>query len=214
MEVIPISELGRPRIDVTVRITGLFRDTFPNLIDLIDDAVKLVAELDESEEENYLAANLRKDMIDSMAEGLTVDEARRKLGGKTFFVANMDGSVGLPRIRRYCSNIMAELDADGVSIDRLVGGLDEYAVVGERMKAEVDAFAPDMTIFLGICHAYPDLKKEDILITDQPRELANYLNQNFLSAVGEVSSHNMVMGATGIVHLETADTLREIVREM
>ena len=95
-----------------------------------------------------------------------------------------------------------------------MGGLDEYAVVGERMKAEVDAFAPDMTIFLGICHAYPDLKKEDILITDQPRELANYLNQNFLSAVGEVSSHNMVMGATGIVHLETADTLREIVREM
>ena len=145
---------------------------------------------------------------------VAVDEARRKLGGKTFFVANMDGSVGLPRIRRYCSNIMAELDADGVSIDRLVGGLDEYAVVGERMKAEVDAFAPDMTIFLGICHAYPDLKKEDILITDQPRELANYLNQNFLSAVGEVSSHNMVMGATGIVHLETADTLREIVREM
>ena len=84
LEVIPISELGRPRIDVTVRITGLFRDTFPNLIDLIDDAVKLVAELDESEEENYLAANLRKDMIDAMAEGLTVDEARRRNSVRIF----------------------------------------------------------------------------------------------------------------------------------
>ncbi|MDY5679020.1 MAG: cobaltochelatase subunit CobN, partial [Candidatus Methanomethylophilaceae archaeon] len=84
LEVIPLSELGRPRIDVTVRITGLFRDTFPNLIDLIDDAVKLVADLDESEEENYLAANLRKDMIEAMAEGLTVDEARRRNSVRIF----------------------------------------------------------------------------------------------------------------------------------
>ena len=145
---------------------------------------------------------------------VAADEARRKLGGQTFFAANMDPSVGLPRIRRYCTNISAELDADGVAIDAVVGGLDEYAVVGERMKERVDAFGPDLTVLLGICHAYPDPKKDDILITDQPRELANYLNQNFLYAVGEVSSHNMVMGATGIVHLETADTLREIVREM
>lgn len=35
LEVIPLKELGRPRVDVTVNITGLFRDTFPNLIDLI-----------------------------------------------------------------------------------------------------------------------------------------------------------------------------------
>ena len=77
LEVIPMSELKRPRIDVTVRITGLFRDAFPNLIDLIDDAVKLVANLDESDEDNYLAANLRKDIVDSIADGLTVDEARR-----------------------------------------------------------------------------------------------------------------------------------------
>ncbi|MCQ2079076.1 MAG: Ni-sirohydrochlorin a,c-diamide reductive cyclase catalytic subunit [archaeon] len=145
---------------------------------------------------------------------VAMDEARRKLGGQTLFVANMDGDLGLPRIRRYCSNINAELDADGVTIDRMVGGLDEYAVIGDRVKEAVDEFKPDMRIILGICHAYPDMQKDDILITDQPRQLANYLDQNFLCAVGEVSSHNMVMGAKGIVHLETADTLREIIREM
>ncbi|AGI48236.1 putative methanogenesis marker 13 metalloprotein [Thermoplasmatales archaeon BRNA1] len=144
---------------------------------------------------------------------VAVEEARRRLGGETLFVANMDGSVGLPRIRRYCSEINAELDADGVVIDRVVGGLDEYPVVGDRMKKEIDAFQPDLRIFLGICHAYPDLRQDDILITDQPRELANYLNQNFTCAVGEVNSHAMVMGVHGIVHLETADTIRELVRE-
>ncbi|MDD3232855.1 MAG: Ni-sirohydrochlorin a,c-diamide reductive cyclase catalytic subunit [Candidatus Methanomethylophilus sp.] len=144
---------------------------------------------------------------------VAVDEARRTLGGQTFFVANLDGSLGLPRIRRYCANVGAELDADGVRLDAVIGGLDEYAVVGDRMQQAVDAFAPDLRVFIGICHAYPDLRKDDILITDQPRELANYLDQQFIQAVGEISSHSMVMGATGIVHLETADTLRELVRE-
>lgn len=78
LEPVPLSELGRPRIDVTVRITGLFRDTFPNLIDLIDDAVKLAAGLDEAEEENYLAANLRKEIIEGIAKGLPAEQVRRE----------------------------------------------------------------------------------------------------------------------------------------
>lgn len=84
LEAIPLEELGRPRIDVTVRITGLFRDAFPNLIDMIDDAVKLVASLDESDDDNILAANLRKDIVDGMADGLTVDEARRRASVRIF----------------------------------------------------------------------------------------------------------------------------------
>ncbi len=84
LEPVPLEELGRPRIDVTVRITGLFRDAFPNLIDLIDDAVKMIAGLDESDENNALAANLRKDIVDGMADGLTVDEARRRASVRVF----------------------------------------------------------------------------------------------------------------------------------
>lgn len=84
LEAIPLKELGRPRIDVAVRITGLFRDAFPNLIDLIDDAVKLVSSLDESDEDNILAANLRKDIVEGMEKGLTVDEARRRASVRVF----------------------------------------------------------------------------------------------------------------------------------
>ena len=84
LEIIPLSELGRPRIDVTVRITGLFRDAFPNLIDLIDDAVHMVAELDEDDKDNRLAANLRRDIVESMANGMTVDEARKQNSVRIF----------------------------------------------------------------------------------------------------------------------------------
>lgn len=53
MEAIPLEELGRPWLDVTLRISGLFRDIYPNLIRLMDEAVSCIAALDESEEENY-----------------------------------------------------------------------------------------------------------------------------------------------------------------
>jgi cobaltochelatase CobN len=84
LEVVPLSELGRPRVDVTVNITGLFRDSFPNLIDLIDRAVNMVADLDESDEDNALAANLRRDVIEGIVSGLSPDEARRRNAVRIF----------------------------------------------------------------------------------------------------------------------------------
>lgn len=61
LEAIPVAELGRPRIDVTVRISGFFRDAFPNLIYLIDQAVALAAAQDESPDDNYIVKHVRED---------------------------------------------------------------------------------------------------------------------------------------------------------
>jgi cobaltochelatase CobN len=60
-EIIPIDELARPRIDVTVRISGFFRDAFPHVISLVDDAIQAVAELDEPDELNYVRAHAAAD---------------------------------------------------------------------------------------------------------------------------------------------------------
>jgi cobaltochelatase CobN len=59
--VTPLAELGRPRIDVTVRISGFFRDAFPHVIALLDDAIAAVAGLDEPPESNYLRAHADAD---------------------------------------------------------------------------------------------------------------------------------------------------------
>ncbi|RVX46759.1 cobaltochelatase CobN subunit [Nonomuraea polychroma] len=58
LEPIPLAELGRPRIDVTVRISGLFRDAFPHVVAMLDDAVRLAASLDEPDEDNYVRAHV------------------------------------------------------------------------------------------------------------------------------------------------------------
>ena len=63
LSVISLAELGRPRIDVTVRISGFFRDAFPHLVTMLDDAVQLVAALDESpDEQNFVRAHAQADL--------------------------------------------------------------------------------------------------------------------------------------------------------
>jgi magnesium chelatase subunit H len=76
LEVTPLAELGRPRIDVVVNCSGVFRDLFVNQMDLIDRAVKLVAELDEPLEQNFV----RKHALQQAQEmGLSLREAATRV---------------------------------------------------------------------------------------------------------------------------------------
>ncbi|MBP1182585.1 cobaltochelatase CobN [Methylobacterium sp. PvR107] len=59
-EVLPLALLDRPRIDVTVRVSGAFRDTFPDTLALLDRAARAVADRDETDDENPLAAARRR----------------------------------------------------------------------------------------------------------------------------------------------------------
>jgi cobaltochelatase CobN len=64
VELMPLGELGRPRIDVTVRISGFFRDAFPHLIHLLDQAVNLVIDADEPLEQNFVRKHYLHDLAD------------------------------------------------------------------------------------------------------------------------------------------------------
>ncbi|BAU05288.1 cobaltochelatase subunit CobN [Fischerella major NIES-592] len=75
-EILPLSVLGRPRVDVTLRISGFFRDAFPNLISLFDQAVAAVAILDEPPSLNPLAAQVRQETDFWMKQGLSSQEAQ------------------------------------------------------------------------------------------------------------------------------------------
>jgi cobaltochelatase CobN len=83
IEVVPLKELGRPRIDVTVRISGFFRDAFPHLIALLDDAVAAVAVLEEPDESNYVAAHARAD-AERLAAELGTEGAWRRATTRVF----------------------------------------------------------------------------------------------------------------------------------
>jgi cobaltochelatase CobN len=83
-EILPLSVLDRPRVDVTLRVSGFFRDAFPNLVDLVDAAARAVAALDEPAGQNPLAARVRAEREDLSAAGLPPVEAERLAGARVF----------------------------------------------------------------------------------------------------------------------------------
>ncbi|MDP1772474.1 MAG: cobaltochelatase subunit CobN [Methylobacter sp.] len=84
VEVIPLDELKRPRIDVTTRISGFFRDAFPQLIDLIDDAVNAVIALDEPLSQNFVRKHYLAELGEWIGQGLTEDEASQRAAFRIF----------------------------------------------------------------------------------------------------------------------------------
>jgi cobaltochelatase CobN len=83
-EILPLSLLDRPRVDVTLRVSGFFRDAFANLIRLFDAAVQAVAELDEPDDLNPLAAKVRAERLALLLSGMDEDAARRQAGWRIF----------------------------------------------------------------------------------------------------------------------------------
>jgi len=83
-EIIPLAMLGRPRVDVTLRISGFFRDAFPQLIALFDRAVRAIGSLDEPDEQNPIAATMRRDALSMMNEGKSEEAAALGAGHRIF----------------------------------------------------------------------------------------------------------------------------------
>lgn len=83
-EILPLSLLDRPRVDVTLRVSGFFRDAFGNLIRLFDAAVQAVAALDEPDDLNPLAARVRTERAALQAQGASAEQAAREAGWRVF----------------------------------------------------------------------------------------------------------------------------------
>jgi cobaltochelatase CobN len=137
--VIPLEQLGRPRVDVTLRISGFFRDAFPHLIDMFDQAISLVVELDEPLEQNfprkhYLAdLEAHKDLPEHEAEA----QARYRIFG------SKPGSYGagiLPLIETGNWHgdedfARAFLAWGGYAYGKGTDGVDAQPVFAERLKS-------------------------------------------------------------------------------
>ncbi|MDF1747771.1 MAG: cobaltochelatase subunit CobN [Alphaproteobacteria bacterium] len=106
-EILPADMLDRPRVDVTLRISGFFRDAFPNLIDLVDSAARAVAALDEPPEINPLAANVRSEAEALAADGMDMSIAQNRAGARIF--GSKPGAYG--------AGLQALIDEKGWSTD-------------------------------------------------------------------------------------------------
>ncbi|MDR0225552.1 MAG: cobaltochelatase subunit CobN [Burkholderiaceae bacterium] len=83
-EVVPRVGLGRPRVDVTLRISGFFRDAFPGAVQMFDAAVQAVAAQEEDAEDNPIRERILAEAAELQAGGASAEDARRQAGWRVF----------------------------------------------------------------------------------------------------------------------------------
>ena len=159
IEVIGLEELGRPRIDVTVRISGFFRDAFPHLVRLLDDAVAAVAGLDEPPERNHVAAHARKD-AEQLAGELGAHDAWRRATTRIF--GSKPGAYGAGLLQLLDARDWRD-DGDIAEVYEAWGG---YAYGRGLDGSEARAAMRDCFARIDVAVKNVDNREHDILDSD------------------------------------------------
>ncbi|WP_159999183.1 cobaltochelatase subunit CobN [Roseomonas sp. 18066] len=187
IEILPLAELDRPRIDVTLRISGLFRDAFPAQIALFDEAVRAIAARDESPEWNPLAEAARG------LEGM----ARRLATARIFGAA--PGSYGTGLEDRIATGRWQDRDALGRAW--LEGSSTAF---GQGLETAAPAALADRVAAADAFLHAQDHAELDLL--DSPDYAAH--------AGGFAAAAAMLGGAPVLYHADTATPDRPILRRV
>jgi len=127
-------------------------------------------------------------------------------------LANLDSSVGLPKVRRDAQNIARDLEERSVKYD-LIGGLDEYPVTGEAVQEWTARKHYDFAVVSGVPHAIPAqaLKGMEVFsITNGPRQVRPLRDLGHQHVLVELDLHPKTMGVTQLVESEFGATLRAL----
>ena len=141
LEVIPLAELGRPRVDVTLRVSGFFRDAFGELMWFFDAAVQRVMHLDEPPQLNFVRKHFLADQAALQAAGFAPARAHSEAAFRVF--SNQPGAYGsglMPLMERATWHTNEELSAAVLH----AGGW-AYSAASPAGSAAQDAFRRRLT---------------------------------------------------------------------
>ncbi|MBZ7922037.1 cobaltochelatase subunit CobN [Ensifer adhaerens] len=159
-EIVPLAILGRPRVDVTLRISGFFRDAFPDQIALFDKAIRAVGALEEDDADNMIAARMRAEAQRLESEGVEAAEAARRASYRVF--GAKPGAYG--------AGLQALIDEKGwetkadLAEAYLTWGAYAYGA-GEEGKAERDLFEERLRTIEAVVQNQ-DNREHDLLDSD------------------------------------------------
>lgn len=140
-EITTLAELGRPRVDVTLRISGFFRDAFPVQIELFDKAVRAIGALEESERDNPIAARMRAEKKKLRADGFDEKEALRHAGYRVFgskpgaYGAGLQALIDEKGWENSGDLAQAYLAWGGYAYGEKEEGVAEHKRFGERLRS-------------------------------------------------------------------------------
>ena len=127
-------------------------------------------------------------------------------------IGNLDDQVGLPRIRQHARNIKEELKKEGIILNNITGGLDEYPLTGEKAADILKKGSFDLVVVAGVPHALPieSVKGVSIAVTDGPRLVEPLKKLGYDYVVTELDAHSKTLGTSKIVASDFGMTIREL----
>ncbi|MGB3908289.1 MAG: Ni-sirohydrochlorin a,c-diamide reductive cyclase catalytic subunit [Methanomethylovorans sp.] len=181
------------------------------IIELLREGKKGLVIMNAKKETGYMFADI----------SVAIHEIASRMGMSANVVnmANLDVSLGLPRVREHAHNIMHDLKEKGVLIHEITGGLDEYPIAGNVVG---DLIAKkykdhDFAVITGVPHAIPMdhiSHMEIIAVTNGPRQVLPLKEMGHKHVVVEIDLHPKTLGVKHIVESELGATMREIAKEM
>lgn len=181
------------------------------IIELLREGKKGLMIMNAKKETGYMFADIN----------VAVHEVASLLGvaANVVNMANLDDSLGLPRVRDHARNIMSDLKEKGVPVHEITGGLDEYPIAGHVVddliaRKYVDH---DFAVITGVPHAIPMdhiSHMEIISVTNGPRQVLPLKEMGHRHVVVEIDLHPKTLGVNHIVESELGATLREMAKEM
>ena len=198
-EIVPQAVLGRPRVDVTLRISGFFRDAFPEQIALFDRAVRAVGALEEDAADNPVAARMREEAARLREAGMDEASAARRAGYRVF--GSKPGAYG--------AGLQALIDEKGwerrgdLAEAYLVWGGYAYGA-GEEGKAERGLFEERLRTVQAVVQNQ-DNREHDLLDSDDYYQFEGGMT----AAVEHVSGHR-----PSVYHNDHSRPERPVVRSL
>ncbi|MDD4330833.1 MAG: Ni-sirohydrochlorin a,c-diamide reductive cyclase catalytic subunit [Methanosarcinaceae archaeon] len=193
----------------------------PSRGDLKYTVAKRIFELLQAGKRGLVIMNAKKETGYMFADiTLAVNELAKALGKEANLVnmANLDEKLGLPRVRQHAKNIKKDFEKQGVEIQEIIGGMDEYPVAGEKVSKLIEEKYKDydFAVITGVPHALPMgcLKELELIsVTNGPRQVLPLKELGHEHVVVEIDLHPKTLGVSEIVESELGATLREVMRE-
>jgi putative methanogenesis marker 13 metalloprotein len=180
------------------------------IVELLKQGKKGITILNAKKETGYMFADI------NAAVNQAVSMLRS--GSEVINMANLDDTLGLGRVRAHASNIAGDLQEMGITVHEIIGGLDEYPVVGDKVnrliKEKYNDF--DFAVITGVPHAISmdNLQGMEIFsVTNGPRQVLPLKEMGHDHVIVEIDLHPKTLGVSHIVESEFGATLREIAKE-
>lgn len=181
------------------------------VIRLLQEGKRCITIMNAKKETGYMFADITA----------AVNEVALALGkeGNVVNMANIDDSLGLPRVRHHAKCIAADLRERDIPVHEVIGGMDEYPVTGARVNELIKQKYSDydFAVITGVPHAIPMEALEGmeiISVTNGPRQVLPLKEMGHQHVIVEIDLHPKTLGVNHIVESEFGATLREVAKDM